>query len=84
MIAEHFNYSVSYIKKQFKKYNSQSLYDYILTLRIEKAKRLLSTTTKKMENIAEECGFPSANYFSLIFKKKVSLSPRAYKKLVNS
>ncbi len=84
MIAEHFNYSVSYIKKQFKKYNSRSLYDYILVLRIEEAKHLLATTTKKMEKIAEECGFPSANYFSLIFKRKTGMSPLHYKRLVNS
>ncbi len=84
MIAEHFNYSVSYIKKQFKKYNDCTLYNYILELRIKQVKRLLTTTTYRMEKIAELCGFPSSNYLSLIFKKKEGISPLAYRKLIHS
>ncbi len=84
MIAEHFNYSVSHIKTQFKKHNDRSIYDYVLDVRISHVKQLLLETNFKIEKIAELCGFPSGNYLSLIFKKKEGFSPREYKKLINS
>ena len=49
--------------------------DFLLNLRLEKAKEALETTNKSICQIAEECGFRSANYFSLIFKRKEQLSP---------
>ncbi len=83
-VAEHFNYSVPYIRKAFQKHTGSSLYNYILQTRIKKAKQLLSTTTYSIERVAELSGFSSANYFSLIFKQKENVSPLAYKKLINS
>ncbi len=80
-LAKHFNFSVSYIKKAFKKYLGKPVHSYMLELRIDKAKHLLLYTHYSLEKIAEQCGFPSSNYLSLIFKKKVGISPRAYKKL---
>jgi len=57
-----------------------SIVQYRLFARINMAKKLLTTTTKSIEEISEYCGFSSANYFSLIFKKEVGLSPINYKK----
>ena len=65
---------------QFRKLMQCSIMQYRQFIRISKAKELLSYTKKDMEIIAEECGFSSANYFSLIFKKEVGLSPVAYRK----
>jgi transcriptional regulator GlxA family with amidase domain len=45
-----------------------------------RAKNLLVTTDLSMDEIAERCGYSSANYFSLIFKKNVGLSPLNYRK----
>jgi AraC-like DNA-binding protein len=54
--------------------------EYILQLRLNKAKSLLQEGKKSIEEIANLCGFSSANYFGLIFKKAVGLSPLNYKK----
>ena len=54
--------------------------EYLLTLRLKHAKHLLTTSNLRIENIAEYCGFSSANYFSLIFKKKMNMSPLSYRK----
>jgi transcriptional regulator GlxA family with amidase domain len=40
----------------------------------------LSSSDYSMEKIAELCGFPSANYFGLIFKKHYGISPLNYRK----
>jgi transcriptional regulator GlxA family with amidase domain len=55
--------------------------EYRLFTRISRAKELLSSSKMSIESIAAECGFSSANYFSLIFKKEVGISPRSYRKM---
>ncbi|MBQ8319668.1 MAG: helix-turn-helix domain-containing protein [Clostridia bacterium] len=65
---------------RFKKVMHCSIMQYLFQIRLSKAKELLSSTEKSMEEIACDCGFSSANYFSLVFKKEVGLSPLYYKK----
>ena len=57
--------------------------DYLLNVRLTKAKELLLSSKKSIGEISEECGFSSANYFGLIFKQKEKLSPANYKKYQN-
>jgi transcriptional regulator GlxA family with amidase domain len=54
--------------------------EYVMRIRLNKAKGLLRNTNKSIEEVAFECGFSSANYFGLIFKKEIGLSPLNYKK----
>ncbi len=53
--------------------------EYLTSIRIENAKRLLRDTEMKGYDIAYECGFSDPHYFSYIFKKITGLSPREYK-----
>lgn len=76
---EFFLCKVSLCKK-FKDVMHCSIMEYILQLRLNKAKSLLQEGKKSIEEIANLCGFSSANYFGLIFKKAVGLSPLNYKK----
>ena len=79
-LAEKFFVSKSTLIYNFKKYTGHTLIDYLLTVRIEKAKRLLVSTDKSIREISELCGFSSPNYFGLIFKKRENLSPATYRK----
>ncbi|HTS16315.1 MAG TPA: DNA-binding transcriptional regulator [Verrucomicrobiae bacterium] len=49
-------------------------------VRIEQAKRLLGESNRKMEVVAEMCGYQSANSFWVAFKKSTGLSPNQYRK----
>ena len=80
IIAKKLFFTTDYFCKKFKKHFSCSFSDYILNMRISEAKKHLQLTNSKMEDIAESIGFSSANYFSLIFKKKVGQSPQSYRK----
>lgn len=53
---------------------------YIISLRIDKACRLLTRTDMPVKEIAEHSGFNSEYYFSRIFSSKTSYSPTAYRK----
>ncbi|OGF50936.1 MAG: hypothetical protein A2044_05480 [Candidatus Firestonebacteria bacterium GWA2_43_8] len=63
----------------FKEKTGYSLTDYIVKTRLEKAKTMLSSKTMKINEVAQECGYPNQNYFSLAFKKYTGMNPTEYK-----
>ncbi len=79
-LAEKFFVSKATLIYNFKKHTGHTLIDYLLNFRITKAKHLLVSSNKGIREISELCGFSSANYFGLIFKKRENLSPTAYRK----
>ena len=79
-LAKTFFVSKTTLMYQFKKYTNCSLMDYLLNVRLTKAKEMLLNSKKSVNEIAETCGFSSANYFGLIFKQKENLSPANYRK----
>ena len=79
-LAENFFVSKATLIYNFKKYTGRSPIDFLLSVRLERAKKMLVSTKKSVNEIAELCGFSSANYFGLIFKKKERLSPANYRK----
>lgn len=56
-----------------------SVNDYLVTVRLKKAKYLLLNTSKTISEIAFEVGFSSSAYFSTIFKNKFNRSPKEFK-----
>lgn len=79
-ISEKFYISKGTLIYNFNKYLKCSPIDYLLSIRIAKAKEFLQRTNKSINEISELCGFSSANYFGLIFKQKEKLSPLSYRK----
>jgi LacI family transcriptional regulator len=51
----------------------------IIRIRMERASRLLRETDLSLAEIAKRSGFADADYLSVAFKKKVGVSPRAYR-----
>jgi LacI family transcriptional regulator len=49
-------------------------------IRIERAKKLLSDSSEKMDSIAELCGYESGNSFWVAFKRATGISPRQFQK----
>ena len=79
-LSERFFVSKSTLIYNFNKYLHCSPIEFLLQLRLTKAKELLATTTLPLSAVAEESGFSSPNYFSLMFKRKEGISPANYRK----
>lgn len=79
-LCETFFISKNVLCLKFKKLMHCSVMQYRQFIRISKAKELLASTKKSVTEIARVCGFSSENYFSLIFKHEVGLSPTNYRK----
>lgn len=81
MLAEKFFINKFYLTRIFKEQFGESVTEYLLQVRITKAKQSLRFTDKPIEEIAHECGMQDANYFSRIFKKVEGVSPGEYRKI---
>lgn len=79
-LCKKFYFTKSNLCRCFKKEMDCSVTDYVYFVRLNKAKNLLYNTDKSIEEIASACGFSSANYFSLMFKRKIGTSPMAYRR----
>lgn len=69
-----------YLLELFKQHYGMGVNEYMIHMRITKAKRLLRFTDKTVEEIAFDCGMNSLHYFSRIFKKIEGISPSEYRK----
>lgn len=72
--------SRDYISHIFKEETGFSLIGYVISLRINRAKLLLSETDKSVTDIAVECGYTDFAYFTKQFKKCTGMSPSSFRK----
>jgi len=80
-IAERLFISKAYLSEKFKKITGITLSDYINTVKMEKAKYLLTATSMKTYEIADTLGYKDHEYFSKVFKKNAGFSPTAFRKV---
>ena len=79
-IAEKLNMSVHYLCHAFKAETGITPIDYRNSVKLIKARGMLVGTEKKVSEIAFECGFGSASYFSKIFSKNEGITPLEYRR----
>lgn len=72
----------NYLSKLFYKETSEKLSQYVIRMRMEKAKELIkSNADYKIYEITEQIGFEdNTQYFSQVFKKYTGFTPSEYKK----
>ena len=78
-IAADFYMNPVYLGQLFRKQYGVYFNEYLLSLRIEEAKRLLRQTKKRMYEIAELVGFQNADYFATQFEKLEQMTPTDYR-----
>lgn len=80
MVATALFVDSSYLSKQMKLHLGKSFNDYLVTLRIAKAKELLLQNYQySILEIGEKIGYPDQHYFSRVFKQHTGFSPRQYR-----
>jgi AraC-like DNA-binding protein len=73
------NMSKAHFARTFKRTAGQSPVQFILGIRIDRAKELLDFADKSIADIAEASGFPDQNYFTRTFKKVTGMTPTRYR-----
>ncbi len=79
-LAQMEHLSVSRYRARFRALAGKAPKDYLTETRLRKAMELLAGTNLSVGEIAELVGFGDQLYFSRIFKKKIGVSPSAYRR----
>ena len=79
LLAEKAHINKYHLSREFKKYTGFSPNDYLISLRINSAKDLLSSTTIPACKIAYQVGIRDINNFNALFKKRVGMTPIQYR-----
>lgn len=72
--------STAWFIRNFKHYTGMTPMQYIISVRMTNAQRLLGTTEYNITEIASVVGYDNPLYFSRLFKKQIGLSPTDYRK----
>lgn len=80
-LAERLNVAPAYISRVFNREVGVRIPVYLTRIRIEKARRLLSETNLRVSEIARRVGIENVQYFNVLFKKHVNMSPQEYRNL---
>lgn len=82
MLAEKMCMSLSQLNRKVKSITGFSSSGYILQMRMDKAKRMLASTSIPIGDIAMKCGFAEMSYFSRMFKQTFRMTPSQYRKKI--
>lgn len=80
--AEKAHVNPSYLSQLFKQQLNKNFVEYLTELRVEAARRLLSTTSLRISEIAERVGYSDLAYFSNNFKRISGCTPSEYRKTI--
>jgi AraC-like DNA-binding protein len=78
-IGAIFGYHPFYVSRVLKEKKGITLRQYIIAYRLKLAKKLLAETKMSAAEIAEECGFTDASYFTKTFRQTFGITPKDYR-----
>ncbi len=78
-LSEYFHLSKYHLSREFKRYIGVAPNQYLLDLRMERAKTLLCHSEYNISQIGQMVGIPNNNYFIVFFKKRENCTPSEYR-----
>jgi two-component system, response regulator YesN len=78
-IVESLYISASYGNHLFRQQTGKTIFEYLISVRMESAKKMLEDPYCKVYMIAEAVGYISTSYFGATFKGYTGLTPKQYR-----
>jgi len=79
-LANESGYSRVHFVRMFRAATGYSPHNYLLNLKLERARELLKNPSLSLIDIALDCGFSSHSHMSRLFHKIVGVTPSAYRR----
>jgi AraC-like DNA-binding protein len=79
-LARAAHVSPRHLSRSFRRTFGEAPHQYLLTRRLERARHLLRTTDLQVGEICLEVGFASVGSFTTTFRRRVGVSPTAYRR----
>jgi len=83
VIAARYRMHPGYLSRLFKQEMGETLSEYLLRTKMERAADLLKQGQYKVGEIAAMVGYSAPSYFSIMFKKHTGYSPREYSQRIS-
>lgn len=80
VLADEFHMNAQYISQLFKSEIGVGFLAYLTSIRLEKAKKLLLSTSLSVAEVAEKSGYADYRVFTKVFKKAENVTPSQYRK----
>lgn len=78
-IADSVSLSQHYASRLFKQEQGITIMEYVASIKIDEAKKLLNNPLNKIEDIAEYLGYDDPSYFTRVFKKRTGVTPSQFR-----
>ena len=79
-LSAHVGYAAPYVVKLFRRQCNTTPMAYLTELRLSQSVAALADLTRSVREIALASGFPDANYFSRVFRRRYGMSPTEYRR----
>jgi AraC-like DNA-binding protein len=83
-VANHINFSRTYLSRKFKKELGFELSSFIRRCKLEEAKDLLLYSNKSISEISNYLRFSGQSHFQKSFKNQYGITPQTFRKSVNT
>lgn len=80
-IADKLAMSSSQLNRKLNAISGYSTSSYIITVKLNKAKKMLRESNLNITEVSEACGFLDPSYFSRVFKKEFGVTPSKFQKI---
>ena len=80
VLADEFHLSAQYISQLFKSEIGVNFLAYLTNIRMEKAKKLLLSTSLSIAEVSEQSGYGDYRVFTKVFKKSEGITPSQYRR----
>jgi AraC-like DNA-binding protein/DNA-binding GntR family transcriptional regulator len=78
-MAELAGLSTAHFSQMFRQSTGESPHQFVLRLRVERAKEMLRTTGMRVLDVAIACGFKTQQHFARVFRGMCGASPTEYR-----
>lgn len=78
-LAKYFGVSQQTLAKMFHRHLKCPPNQYLIRLRLEKARELLANSTMPIRSVARECGYRDSSFFAREFRRSAGDTPKAFR-----
>ena len=80
-LSDQFSITPQTLRRRFKNATGKTMNDYMTSLRLDQAKRLLQDTQLELADICAQCGYNDLSSFIRLFKSKTGETPGRYREI---
>ncbi|WP_263366184.1 helix-turn-helix domain-containing protein [Edaphobacter bradus] len=78
-LAQSVGLSTAHFSQMFRKSTGETPYQFVLRVRVERAKEMLRSAETRVLDVAIACGFKTQQHFARIFRQICGVSPMEYR-----